>query len=176
MEKLDKKKVLAVVLIIALIASLAATVSMLYSSIDMFLHSLMKTDYYEKCQLPYAIIMLIAFVAAAAGTSAGIISFVNKNEKTKFICVILALCAAVAILILTVASAGVYLSNEAKSLSNNIPVNVSGDPEYAVYSAVMTILLQQLIYGAITAAVLLIVYIFDKKSAKAQTEQKNEEI
>ena len=180
MEKLDKKKVLAVVLIIALIASLVSTVSLLYNSIDMLLHDITKyaaysgpNKDYSRWQQPYAIITLVAFVVAALGTGAGIASFVVKKESAKKSCLILAICAVCALLVLTIAAAGVNFANEAYRIKEwgingfKYPYGVDNDTYYVLYSGVMAATLQQLVLSAIIAAVLLIVYKMDKKAAKS---------
>ncbi len=186
MEKLDKKKILAVVLIIALIASLVSTVSLLYNSIDMFLHSAVSmgkgfNEVYNRYQLPYAIITLFAFLAAALGTGAGIASFVVKKSSTKKLCLILALCSVGVLLILTVATAGVnfaneaYYSNEWDEGTIQYPWGDYSPSRYALYSAVMSVMLQQLVLCAIIAGALLIVSIMDKKAEKAATESVEEQ-
>ena len=184
MEKLDKKKVLAVVLIIALIASLVSTVSLLYNSLDMFLHNIAVTGWrnlgreenFIRWQEPYAVITLFAFVVAALGTSAGIASFVVKKESAKKLCLILALCAVGALLVLTVAAAGVNFANEAYRLKESegvaikYPYGVYNDSNYVLYSGVMATLVQQLVLSAIISAALLIVSKIDKKSATKAVE------
>lgn len=179
MEKLDKKKVLAVVLIIALIASLISIVSLLYNSIDMFLHNVStsvsynsgRTEHYIRWQEPYAIITLIAFLAAVLGTGVGIASFAVKKEPVKKLCSILALCAVGVLVILTVAAAGVNFANEAYRIKEvyefeqvNYPYGVYGNTDFALYSGVMSAMLQQLVITAIIAVVLLIVRKIDKKA------------
>lgn len=178
MEKLDKKKVLAVVLIIALIAALVGTVSLLYNSIDMFVHNAVNSSngpdkIYAKWQQPYAIILLFAFAVAALGTGTGIASFVAKKDTAKKACVIIALCVAVALLVLTVAAIGVNFDNEAHYYSDprslKYPYSVYGNQYYAVYAGTMAVLIPQLVYFVIIAAVLLIVSKIDKKAEKAAT-------
>lgn len=180
MEKLDKKKVLAVVLILALIAGLAGTVSLLYNSIDMFVHNALSgsngpSEDYSKWQQPYAIILLFAFVVAALGTGTGIASFVVKKEPAKKACLIIALCVASALLVLTVATIGVNFSNEASRYTKlEYPYGVRGNNYYAIYSGVMAVLLPQLVYFAVIAAVLLTVYLMDKKAAKSNAVETND--
>lgn len=171
MEKLDKKKVLAVVLIIALIASLVSTVSLLYNSIDMFLHNIAGGVKYARYQQPYSIIMLFAFVVAALGTGVGIASFIVKKDSAKKLCLILALCAAGALFVLMVAAVGVNFANEAKYASSiKYPNDDYNDRYYAIYSSVMAVLIPQLVYCAIIAAVLLTVYLMDKNAATKAVE------
>lgn len=185
MEKLDKKKVLAVVLIIALVAALAGTVSLLYNSIDMFLHNAEnsfssnggRTEDYIRWQEPYAIILLFAFVVAGVGTGAGIASFVVKKESAKKLCLILALCAVGALLVLTVAAVGVNFANEAYRVdkwadgsSLKYPTGTYNNINYAIYAGAMAVLIPQLVYFAIIAAVLLAVYLMDKKAATKAVE------
>ena len=186
MEKLDKKKVLAVVLIIALIAALAGTVSLLYNSIDMFVHSVLdsfsnnrgRSEDYIRWQEPYAIILLFAFVAAGVGTGAGIASFIVKKESAKKACLILALCAAGALLVLTVAAVGVNFANEAyraKKWNYGSLKYPTGTTEYyAIFAGAMAVLLPPLVYCAIIAAVLLTVYLIDKKAAKTTAVETND--
>lgn len=170
MEKLDKKKVLAVVLIIALIAALVGTVSLLYNSIDLFAHNVLNsvTDYF-KWQLPYAVILLVAFVCAAVGIGVGIASFVAKKASAKKVCLILALCVACVLLALTVATIGINLFSKITNGFNGFPYSVYGDRKYAVYAGVMATLIPQLVYFVIIAAALLIVSKIDKKAEKAAT-------
>ena len=182
MEKLDKKKVLAVVLILALVAALAGTVSLLFNSIDMFVHNALNSgnngssSSYTKWQQPYAIILLFAFAVAALGTGNGIASFIVKKESAKKTCLIIALCAAGAFLILTAAAIGVNFSNEAHAYSEptKYPYGVYGDRYYAVYAGAMAVILPQFVYSAVIAAVLLTVYLMDKKAAKSNAVETND--
>ena len=183
MEKLDKKKVLAVVLILALVAALAGTVSLLFNSIDMFVHNALSgsdgpSKEYSKWQQPYAIILLFAFAVAALGTGNGIASFIVKKESAKKACLIIALCAAGAFLVLTAAAIGLNFSNELHRYSHptEYPYGVANDRYYAVYAGAMAVILPQLVYSAVIAAVLLTVYLIDKKAAKTNAVETQENI
>ena len=189
MEKLDKKKVLAVVIGIALVLSLMSVVSLLYNAIDMFIHDPSRSfhnnvglnDDFMRWQGSYAIITLFAFACAALGTGAGIASFAVKNAAAKKACTIIALCAAGAMLILTIAAVGVNFSNEAYRIEHRLddgymieefkyPYGVYGNSGYVIYSEVMAALLQQLVLSVIIAVALLVVFIIDNKAKKLTFE------
>lgn len=182
MEKLDKQKIIAVVLVISLIAALCGAVSLLYNSIDMFLHNIIdsesdRTGYYIKWQEPYAIITLIAFVPAAIGTGAGIAYFAVKKASAKKLCSGLVAFSALALLVLVIAAIYKNISNEASYFKNEQhPYGVYGRNAYALYSAVMSALLQQLVYSVIIAAAIFVSYKIDAKAAvKAAASETDED-
>ena len=194
MEKLDKKKVLAVVLIIALIAAFGGAVSILYNSIDMFSnttyydyklnwtghYSYVLSDDYLKLQEPLAIITLVAAIVAFLGVAAGVTSFIVKKPVLKTVLLIVSIVVAVAFLGLIIATACKWnafyadrydYEDQIKGLPNYIS---GGNTMFVLYTGVMTVLIPQLVYLTVIAAVILTVYIIDKKSAKKNAVETND--
>ncbi len=195
MEKLDKKKILAVVLIIALIAAVAGAVTLFYNAIDMFIHTtfypgettigdnvFVAADVFDEGQKPLAIITLFAALVAFLGVVAGIFSFIVKNPKLKKVSLIVCIVAVVAFLVFIIAArcvwAGFY-EEYAGGYSTNYPHYLVGNGKipgmYAIYSGVMAVLIPELVYFVLIAAALLIVSIMDKKAEKAATETVEEQ-
>ncbi|MDE7167578.1 MAG: hypothetical protein K2O28_01865 [Clostridia bacterium] len=183
MEKLDKKKVLAVVLIIALIAALAGAVSLLYNSIDMFSNTPFSgsddkpSQYYTSLQKPLAIILVVAAIVAFTGVASGIASFIVKNQKAKTACLVISLVVVAAFLAFIIAASYVWQGDYNKSYEyyadkfpHYITTSYQISQKYAIYSGVMAVLIPQLVYFTVIAAVLLTVYLMDKKSATKAVE------
>ena len=92
MEKLNKQKIIAVVLVIALIAALCGAVSLLYNSIEMLSYTPFEkyidpkyeilSEFYD-AQKPLAIISLVAAILAFIGVAAGVSAFVVKKINIK---------------------------------------------------------------------------------------------
>lgn len=186
MEKLDKKKVLAVVLVLALTAALAGAVSLLYNSIDLFSNTPFSgssdkpSQYYTSLQKPLAIILAFAAAVAFTGVGAGIASFIVKNQKAKTACLVISLVAVAAFLAFIIASSCIWTGNYKNDeyggdrFPHYVANTSSLSQRYAIYSGVMAALIPQLVYFAVIAAVLLTVYIIDKKSAKANAVETND--
>lgn len=187
MEKLDKKKILAVVLIIALIAAFAGAVALLYNAIDMFLNTTFYSDYYgtpylfecfDYFQKPLAIITLIASLVALSGVASGIAAFIVKKPTLKKVSLAISVVAVVSFIVFIIAANCVWTNSYKEYLAEKwhlIPAYVSYNSTaaqmYALYSGVMTALLPALVYFTVIAAAIVVVYIIDKKSAKASAEQ-----
>lgn len=186
MEKLDKKKVLAVVLVIALIAALAGAVSLLYNSIDLFTNttfysSSKLSDGYNDLQEPLAIITLVAAIVAFLGVAASVISFIAKKPVLKIISIIVSVIAVLAFLACIIATSCLwtdyykeYSWSTKYLLPHYVSFNTTVAQAYALYSGVMAVLIPQLVYFAIIAAVLLTVFIIDVKAKKANAVENND--
>lgn len=176
MDKLNKQKILAAVLIIALFAALVGTVSLFYNAIDMFINAV-SSGWYEKIQQPLAIIVLLAAVIACVGVGGGIASFIVKTPEKRKVCLILAICTAAAFIVFIIAAVCVYYIQVYNSIIDNgnsgkltLPYNVYNSVIFSLYSGVMAALIQQLVYFSVVTAALLINLKIEKKQAVASVQ------
>ncbi|MDE7452896.1 MAG: hypothetical protein K2N22_00625 [Clostridia bacterium] len=186
---MSKQRILTFFQIIALVAAVAGAVSLLYNAIDMLTNTpFVKLEYsagsgyeyltaaeFKDGQKPLAIITLVASVFAFVGAGAGTASLFVKNKWRKTVCIALSVVAVVACLVLIIAASCVwsdfykeYVSKEYASLK---PHPIRGEVMsslFAIYSSVMSMLIQQLVYTVIFTVPMSVNYILDLKSAKAQ--------
>ncbi len=194
---MNRQKILTVFQIIGLVLLLVCAVELLYNAIDMFKYT---TDAfidrinsnsayffepeYKDGQKPLSIITLVSAIFAFAGAGAGISSLFVKNKICKTVCLAISAVAVVACLALIIAVSCVwsdffdkYGYQRYSSLKPDIiPTGyIRLTSIYTMYSGVMALLIQQLVYTAIFTAPLIANYVIDLKSAKAQETQPAEE-
>lgn len=184
MNKLNKQKILAVVLIIALFAALVGTVSLFYNSIDMFTNTTFRiynggkdkyeiTSAFNTIQKPYAIISLVAAIVALLGVVAGVASFIVNKPVLKKVSLIISGVTVGAFLVLVITTVCTRYGYSDYKI-NDLPHLVSNtSTEFVLYSAVMAMLVQQLVYFAVVAAALLINSKIEKKAETEEVEANN---
>ena len=191
---MSKQKILTVIQIIGLVLLVVCAVELLYNAIDMLKYTTdtfidrdnyVYSEYYFKSefkdgQKPLSIITLVASLIAFAGTGAGTASLFVKKKYGKTVCLAISAAAFVACIALIIAASCVwsdffdkYSYERYNSLKPDIipTSNVYITATYTLYSSVMSMLIQQLVYTVIFTAPLIANYILELKSAKAQEIQ-----
>ncbi len=191
MEKLNKQKIIAVVLVIALIAALCGAVSLLYNSIEMLSYTPFEkyidpkyeilSEFYD-AQKPLAIISLVAAILAFIGVAAGVSAFVVKKNKYKAINILICVVAVIAFIVFLILTnqtwLGFYKEEYKSSYERGKPFSVRGTFQsglFTIYSAVMSALLQQLVYSVIIAAAIFVSYKIDANAAVKSTAPETDE-
>ena len=189
---MSKQKILTVIQIIGLVLLLVCAVELLYNAIDMLNYTTFVegewvgsnyeyfiTEIFYDGQKPLAMITLVGAIFAFVGVGTGITSLFVKNKICKTVCVTISAVAVVACLALVIAASCVwsdffdkYGYQRYSSLKPHvIPSDYKLTSIYAMYSGVMPLLIQQLVYTVIFTAPLIANYVIDLKSAKAQQIQ-----
>lgn len=183
MEKIDKHKVLAVVLIIALFAAFVSAIELLYNGIELLQYTTLYSynkkyilgEGFSAIQKPFAIICILAAIVALLGVAAGVASFITKKPAGKIVSMVICLIALTAFLAFIISVVckwrnyywEEYNSYVQEKFPDFVPSSQTGATLFALYSTVLTSLIQQLIYFAIVSAAIITSFILGVKSAKA---------
>lgn len=178
MEKDIKSKVIyAIVLVVVFIGA----AQLLYNAIEMMNFTSFGEYTYGSLQKPLAIISFIAAFVAFVGVAAGVTSFCVKKKTVKTICHAFIFAAAVVMLVLIIVSTNVWLNHYKEEYSDygnppyDITIRNNTSVEFALYSGVMSMLVPQLAYFVVLAAVQIWEFVksLKKKKSIVQTEEKD---
>ncbi len=190
MHKINKQKILAIFLIIALFAAVVNAFATLYNSIEFLCY----TPYYdykivngetvytlaeefEALQKPLAVISLVGVVFAICGIIAGISAFFAKKPTKKVFAFVVGIAVTVLFLVLIIATVckwKEYYNDNYDYHRDELPGIISSfdAEEFILYSGIVAQLIQQLIYFAIITVTLIASFAIERKTEKlAAAEQ-----
>ncbi len=178
---MNKRKVLTIIQIIALVLATVGAVSLFVNSIHFFVYEMENQYFYKNFQIPQGIIVLFAAIASFAGIGACTAGLFVEEKRSKKKCFIISVTALAALAVLFVAFDCVWWIGD--NVGDGLPYNPS-TLRFAVYSSILSLYVQQLVFNALFTAPLIVNYIIDLKSAKkaqqiqsaevtAQTEKEN---
>lgn len=180
-----RKKIFTIIYAVVLVAALAGTVQLLYNAIDYFIHSPLShsaDSIVKQLQIPLAVMALLAAVVSIAFVTLLVVSLCKKNGKTKLNCLVVSIACVVALLVLIFVCCGLWESYYQEEygtyyvgngvwLAEYMPYNVGrSGTEFALYSAVMAMLVTQLVYVAVLGALHIWDYVKTQKDQKAATQ------
>ncbi len=183
-DKQARKKIFTIIYAVVLVAAFIGTVQLLYNAIDYFVHTPYQKNStsIQAIQIPLAVILLMATLVSIAFITLLVAALCKKSSKTKRDCFIASIACASALLILVLACYGfwaTYYNEEYGEYMNNpiydnryddqLPRYVAGT-NYVLYSGVMALLVPQLMYVAVLAALHIWDFVKTQKDNKAASQ------
>ncbi len=181
-------KVLSAIYGIALFVALIGIVALLYSAIEMLNYTTFyDVEYlegkyidiiqpaYTELQKPIAIALLIASVIGILGVCAGVgYLFVKKPllKKICLACVVAAVVTVVTVLIVVCSYWNKFYSKKYKNYNKNPNEIFKNSSDFALYSASLTSVIQNLVCFAVIAAVLVYDFVKGIKDKRKETATK----